>query len=89
MPGRGSRRSDNQKQPVHEEFERHGRHVVITGEGDTATLLIDGSPQRFYVSDKGFVLHAEAYRPPAPSLKEAVEAYLDRVAENDPGGASS
>ncbi len=72
-----------------EAFERHGHGVVIAGEGGAATLLIDGVRRRFYVSEKGYVLHDDAYRPPAPTLRRAVEAHLDRVAEIDSGGGSS
>ncbi len=64
-----------------EEFDHAGHHVVIRGEGEDATLLIDGRPEGFHVRQGGYVLDRDAYRPPEDTLRSAVEAHFDRLAE--------
>ena len=64
-----------------EEFDHADHHIVIRGEGENARLLIDGRPEGFYVRQGGYVLHRDAYRPPADTLRGAVRAHFDRLAE--------
>ena len=64
-----------------EAFHAEGSEVVVTRQGDVEKLFIDGNHVGFHVTDGRYVLKADAYRPPAKSLRQAVERYLKSEAE--------
>ena len=53
-----------------------GHAVEIREREGNEELWIDGERQRFFVTEDGYTLHADAYVPPQKTLLQAVKNYL-------------
>ena len=70
--------AENTTESSYEDHNIAGYDVRIVRSGDAEQLLIDGRPIRFWKTDAGYVLHANAYVDPQPTLLAAAELYLER-----------
>ena len=70
--------AENTNESSTEDHDIAGHAVRIVRSGDVEQLLIDGHPGRFWKTDAGYVLHANAYVEPQPTLLAAAELYVNR-----------
>jgi hypothetical protein len=68
-----------EREPTEPSIEKHsveGRSVEIRKREGKEELWIDGVRRRFFVTEDGYTLHADAYAPPQKSLLQAAKVYL-------------
>lgn len=75
MPRNKQKESADDQQPAEQHVEGHSVEIRQR-EGKKEELWIDGERQRFFVTDDGYTLHADAYVRPQKSLLQAVRNYL-------------
>lgn len=68
----------NTTESSYEDHQIAGSAVRIERTGDTEQLLIEGRPSRFWKTDAGYVLHANAYVEPQETLLAAAKLHLER-----------
>ena len=74
------------KKPTEPSGEKHtieGHAVQIRKREDNEELWIDGTRRRFFLTQDGYTLHADAYARPQKSLLQAVKDYLRKRPNTD------
>jgi hypothetical protein len=66
----------NSDKPDGEKHKIGSHSIEIRKRAETQELWIDGVRRKFAKTERGYVLHDNAYVPPTKTLLEAVEAYL-------------
>ena len=70
MPARKRTKPSGEKHSV------EGHSVEIRKRNDTEELWIDGTRRRFFLTQDGYTLHADAYERPQKTLLQSVMNYL-------------